>query len=309
MLVFRVRAGDGEAAHLRFVKEGEEGLQVDVIAMRPFPVSPTQVQPDLLRRDIGDGSIQSIHVELDPLEKLAFRPVQVHDLALEGEIRSIELQDVTAGDDQLVLLLHVLRQGVDVFGVGRVGGVIFGSEEGRGEDPRRGCGNEGLGELRTLGCQDFVEEVEFLPGLTVVVYEGVDALGHAPGRRRFADGVDSRALRHQRREIGELGKICHGAAVGKATKARHPVLGVDGKAQPGNLAVASDVDTRSLLLADRFANLLPRLLPKCVAIHGLALFDVREHCEERVGAGKAPDMGREDAVLAEHESSFLGHRG
>jgi len=69
-----------------------------------------------------------------------------HQLLLEGEVRSIELQDVPTANDELVLLLEFRREGEHILAIGLVVDVLAGPEQsGRHDAGCRGR-NERIGE-------------------------------------------------------------------------------------------------------------------------------------------------------------------
>ena len=91
MLVARIRTGDAERADPGLVDQRQQRREVAVVDMGAVPVAEADMEPDLLRRDVGEGHVERPDVERDPLQEVVERPVLEHELALHGEVGSVDL--------------------------------------------------------------------------------------------------------------------------------------------------------------------------------------------------------------------------
>src|SRR6185312_5316604 len=113
-------AGQGESADLGAIDERQQRLEIDIVAMRTVPVSPTDVQTNPVARNASDCPVDRLNVQLDARQKLLQRASRVHDLPLEREIRSVQLQNVSMADDELVLLAHLVGEREHVIRIGAI---------------------------------------------------------------------------------------------------------------------------------------------------------------------------------------------
>ena len=231
-------------------------------------------------------------------------PVDEQDLALQGEVRGIELQDVAAGDDVFVLPPQLAGQGEDVILVPRIGRVVRIAQQGGCEDAWGDSGDECTRELAArvrLRRERVLEQVEFLLrlGQFRVVAHGIHALrGRPHGSGLAGGGLSRRAADHQLRVARELGEVRDRAALGLAAEAGHAVLGVEREADARQFAVAGDVDARCRLLANHFPQAAEHLRLERAAVNVLSGFHAAEHVEQGRGPGQAADMGDQQAIVA-----------
>ena len=169
------------------------------MGVRPVVVAPAEVQPHAVARDRRDRLVDGVDVERDRVEEAVERLVLEEARALHGEVRAVELEHESAGDDQLVLLAHLAGEGANVALVRAVKGV----EHDRGDDPGRGRGHERLGEPLGPGADTALEQLAFGRRLAEV---GVRHLAHR--LRRVVDPRGAGAHPGKARQVvGVLGDV------------------------------------------------------------------------------------------------------
>src|SRR3989442_1116289 len=116
-----------------------------------------------------------LDVRLDDLQKALEGLVLEQPRALHREVRAVELEQEAARVDQLVLLLHLPREGEYVPLVR----IVVGVEQGRRDDARGGGGHEALDERLGRRRRGLEQQVA-LPG----GFAEVDVLDLGLGLRR-----------------------------------------------------------------------------------------------------------------------------
>ena len=71
---------------------GSNGVEFDIVDMRPIPVAKADVQPHLLRRNIGQREIERVDVDLDAIEEVAERLILEHEGTLHRQVGRVDLQ-------------------------------------------------------------------------------------------------------------------------------------------------------------------------------------------------------------------------
>jgi len=236
---------------------------------------------------------------LDKPEEVDERPILVRQVAFEGEVRAIQLEQKAALDDGLVFAAQ--RRG-ECGQIGLLAVVIFVLHR-PGDDPRRGCGQERLDKMRPSLIESRPE---------------VGAFGFNRGGSQIADLADRLGRPHiaDRRPCGELllhhlpkdriaQRIGTSPALPRSAKPAHPVANVQKKPLALLLAIVADVDTRLGLLLDYPAQ---RRLPELIDLHRIDRFATRSaHIEAgKLGrARQAAGMGRQNPFFAAaHRHSF-----
>ena len=180
--------------------EVDDVRQRHVEVVRPLVVAPAHVHADLLGRDIGEGMIQRLDVE--PGHGAERRDVEVGELDVpaHAEVGAVDLQHEARARDRLVLVLHRLRDGVEI---GLVGGIVLVLEEER-DHPRRGGGEEGFARPRSGRRR---------PRLAASARAGLGIAQRRPARcRRGSSGGPGRGPRRP-------GGPCRGSPPGRGTGA------------------------------------------------------------------------------------------
>jgi hypothetical protein len=64
---------------------------VDIVLMRAIPVAPTNVEPDLLGRDVGDRDVDRINMKGHTVKETLQRLIAEHNDPLHREVGCIQL--------------------------------------------------------------------------------------------------------------------------------------------------------------------------------------------------------------------------
>ena len=78
MLVSRICELDAERADLGAVEQRQQPGQWEVVGVRAFPISPADVQSDLVARDAIGGSINCFDVQLHRIQELGVTLILKH---------------------------------------------------------------------------------------------------------------------------------------------------------------------------------------------------------------------------------------
>ncbi len=70
--------------------------------MRALVVAPAEMEPHLFRRDVGDGMVERLDMELCALAELGGRERGILDVPAHGEVGAVELQHQAGRGDGLV---------------------------------------------------------------------------------------------------------------------------------------------------------------------------------------------------------------
>ena len=120
VLVARIGEFDRERTDAGRADHGQDVDQRHIAVVRAVVVPPAHVQAYALGRDVDAGFVDRIDVDRDGILELAQALVLEHAVALHGQVRAIELQDVAARMDEVVFLLEFARHRPDVGFVGVV---------------------------------------------------------------------------------------------------------------------------------------------------------------------------------------------
>src|SRR3989475_1949474 len=285
-----IRQLERERPDPRPIDERQDRLQGDVGGVRAVVVAPADVQPDAVRGDLRRGAIDGLDVRLDDLQKALEGLVLEEPRALHREIRAVELEQEAARVDQLVLLLHLPREGEHVPLVR----IVVAVEQGRRDDARGGGGHEALDE-RLGPRRRGLEQQVALPG----GFAEVDVLDLGQGLRRVRDlrGRASAKLQ-QRRVVGKVDEVAGRGAATLAPKPTHAPRHVGGEADAGLLAVVADVNARVELLADDRADGSVDLARQLGRVDGLAALLPGQELAEPRRPREAPDVRDENPPFA-----------
>jgi hypothetical protein len=127
----------------------------------------------------------------------------------------------------------------------------------------------------------------------------VGVLDRGDGLGRVAD--PGRALTPRREErgvVGVLREVPRQPAPALPAEPAHPAGHVGGEPRPGLLAVVADVDPDGELAVDRPAHGGVGLAGERPEVDRLAAVLADQEVPERRRPGQAPDVGRQDAILA-----------
>ena len=108
------------------------------MVLRAFATTPADVQAHALGVDVARGVIECLHALLDDLLEILDR--HIREVRAQGKVGAIELQDETRVDDSLILTLHQVTYGREVFVL--VGVVLVGVKVA--DVPGRAGGHEGV---------------------------------------------------------------------------------------------------------------------------------------------------------------------
>ena len=86
----------------------------DVVGVRPFVITPAEMHPHRLGRNIGSRVIECGDVALGNAQKLLVREVLILVVAGGAEIGCVDLQDEAGSGDCLVFFLQGVGQCLDV---------------------------------------------------------------------------------------------------------------------------------------------------------------------------------------------------
>ena len=179
---------------------------------------------------------------LDEPQEIAERPVLIGDVALEREVRAVELQQEARRNDRLVLDLERVGERCEIGLLAVVVGILH----RRRDDAGRGRGHEGLektafrliergAEIGTLGADRARIEIAHL--------------AHRHRRLEVADrGTPFLLLLHPSHELGVAHDIAPRVPLPASAEAAHPALQVKKKPLALLLAIVADVDPRGDLL-------------------------------------------------------------
>ncbi len=275
----------------------DDVLEGDVVLPRHLPVSPADVDPHRLRRDVGDCVVERLDPERDLAAKLVDR--RPHDG--KSQVRAVELEEDARTVDRLVLLPH-LR--CDRLQVGLVARVVAVRKEHR-DHPGRGGAHEEALRLRLAGRRLEVLDVLLDCG-EVLVRDGAVACGELEGERILGAG------RHLRREVRELREVGPGRhQLGDralAPESAQTVLDVGGVAGLALLTVVEDVDPGIGLLLHDLLHCRAHLAIELGGVDRLAGFLRVNQGEELGRAWQAPRVCREDPIRASLHDSLLSFR-
>ena len=294
--VARIGKLDRQRADVRLVEGGEDFLQRDVVDVRAFPISITNVQPHAIARDAGNAFVDHGDMQIDRLDEIRIGSVAVEHGAVHGEIGCVDLQDEPGLMDRQILVAHLAGDGRQI----RLVAVVVGVEHGRGDDARRGRGHEGFREwLAFLGDAHKARDL-------AVDCRGVVIAQLALCLRRVLlpahVGKAARQILHQLREFLELASA---AALGFAAEARHALRYVGLEADALLLAVVADVDAGVFLLGDPVTHCLFHLRLEQRLVVAFARLALDKKLAQRLVARQAADMGGEDAVAAQNHGGWL----
>ncbi len=257
-----------------------------VVVVRPLVVAPAHVEAELLRRHVGRGLVQGLHVQARHRPERGEVEACELDVAAHGEVRAVDLEREPRARHRLVLVAHGLGDGEEVALVVLVVRVV---EEER-DDAGRGRAEEALAGAGRADRRLQVVGV-YLRGLAVAHGDGAVARGGLPAR---AAGV----AEHPARKLREVGQVLVGQRVARSAESGETVLHVGRVARLGELAVADDVHAALRLGADDLADRGPDARGEGAGVHGHA-FLAREHGADEVGgARQAAGVGGQDALDA-----------
>ena len=220
-------------------------------------------------------------------------------MALEREVRAIELQQKAAPDDRLVLPAQRRRE------CGEIGlfAVVILVLHRPGDDPGRRCGHERLDELRA-GVVERRLEVGAL-GLNRGGSQVTD-LADRLGRPHVADCLSgSELLLHHLQKDRIAQRIGARAALPRPAKTAHAVADMEKEPFALLLAIVADVDTRLGLLFYDPAQRRPPQLVDLRRINRFAPGAAHIEAGQLGRARQAAGMGRQNPFFAAaHRHSF-----
>ena len=82
----------------------------NVADMRALIIAPANMHADLFSRNIRQGMVQRVNMAGRDLDKFIIRQIVEQHMTGQRQIRAIQLQVQTRGDNRLVLCLHRIRQ-------------------------------------------------------------------------------------------------------------------------------------------------------------------------------------------------------
>jgi hypothetical protein len=92
VLTARIGEFESERADIRLVKRRQDDLHCDVVDVRPFPVSPANMQPHAVCRDAFERLVQSRDMLLDQLGVFHVGHVLEQQHTFHRQVRRVDLQ-------------------------------------------------------------------------------------------------------------------------------------------------------------------------------------------------------------------------
>ena len=239
------------------------------------------MQAHPVRRNVAQGVVERFHVQFGLAPVLVVRLTLEHHVPSQSQVRRIQLQQETGGDDSLVLRPHGFRQRVQVGLVVRI--VLVGLKQGD-HSGRRGIHERFRGPV-PIDRRPEIGEVLF-QRTRVLHPDLADALRPTVCGRAAAGRL---ALKKARVLLEVRGRLPWAVAL----ESGDPVLDVGGVADLAHFAVADHVHPGlALFRHDRVHGLGQQRVPRR-RLHALALLFGENHFRYRLRAGKAADVGGE----------------
>ena len=239
VLVAGIGEGDVERAHPGFVEARQEGAERRVVGVGAVPGAPAHMHAHARLRHVGERHVERLDMVLDAGEEGLVRRVAEVEVALHGEVRRVDLEQMAARHDELVFRLQLLRQREQIGAIRGVVGVMHDGQHAAG----RGRSHESLGEALPLLGERPLERLALRPHAGAV--RVVAHLGHRLWRVH-----DARALLRVGAEDGAVGlrverellEVEQVVARRAAAEAAHALCRIGRIARTRLLAVAADVD-------------------------------------------------------------------
>src|SRR5580692_6037089 len=258
----------------------------DVVVVGPLVIAPADVDARAVRRHIRQGVVQHLDVECRALEEIRFTQILERGVVGHRQVRAVKLQYKPCADDRFVFFLHRCGDGFDISLVGRVMpvGLKHRHETGRsgGHEP---FGDRDLGERRAQIGEVLGE------GLAVPQGHRADTDGasrYIGAGHPLIGGDEVRVLPGVQARLG-------GLVTGESGKAVRDIGRVAGLR---HLAVIDDVDADIGLAANDVDDSLPGQAVEFGLVIRLALVLAHQELAQLGRPRQAPDMGRQNAVLA-----------
>src|SRR4029077_7434374 len=94
VLMARIGACQAQRANSGLIEQRQERFQLNIVYMRTVPVSPTDVKPDSIGRNVDQRPIKRFDMKLDAIEEGLKRLIDEHDLPLQRQVGRVELKHV-----------------------------------------------------------------------------------------------------------------------------------------------------------------------------------------------------------------------
>src|SRR5579863_8896806 len=116
----RIGSRQAERTHSGLIEQRQERFQLNIVYVRTVPVSPTDMKPDSIGRNVDQSPVERFDVKLDSIEEVLKRPIDEHDLPFQRQVWRVELKHVSTADDKFVLLAQFIGEREQIIAVARV---------------------------------------------------------------------------------------------------------------------------------------------------------------------------------------------
>ena len=300
VLMAGIRPLDRETVCMHLIDDVQNLGEGKVVVVRARVVTPADMDADSVGIDSFQRLVEDLHMELDPGAEVRDRRVRKIQVAAEGEIRTVDLQDESPADDCPVLLAQsITKRGEE----GPATGVVRRAHE-HGDGAGRHRGQERLlhGLVLDFGRQGIQLRGKPVPAdvsnRTVVGW-------HRRAWQRLALG-DEEPLR----DLGEVEQVTwrEWARRSRSLEAAQTVSDVVGKPRLAHLAIADDVDPGRDLALHGLAHGSPHLLAQVFTLGQGSFFNEEDRGEIR-WPGQTPGIRGKDPLGASLHLSAWNCRG
>jgi hypothetical protein len=248
------------------------------------------VQADPVRVAPGQGGVDGADDPFGPIDEIGERPVPKELMALEGQVRRVDLKQQAAPDDVAVLHRQGVRHRAQVFGHGAVVPVLHHRCHYPG---RRRC-HESLGKGRLRDER----------ALRLHLSRGaVSNLGNG-GRGRHQTHLGP-TVPGQGHEVGMVEQVTLLRPLALAAEPGHAVLDIGDKALARLLPVIAHIDTGRHLSRHYLSGSFVDSKSQLFGLDGLPPAAPSMQTGQRGRPGKAAGVSSEDPLLAPEHNRYL----